>query len=1299
MTRTILLIVIMAVLSLLMVWGFTPLVDANREQGGAAAERGAKEAEAEGDDPDLPARLQITGLDKETYLRLRSEHIARLRGIEPDRPFDPRARAKAIAEMEKQTAQAAEAAKNSVKTEAITPAWLEMGPRPVPNGQTQQSFTPPSFPTAPVTGRATVVVVDPTSKGQKVYLGTAQGGVWRSLDGGNTWAPIFDTAQSLAIGALALAPSNPHTLYVGTGEPNQSGDSFFGVGLYRVDNVDSTTSATPLTLVGPINPTFTFTNTAGARVTTNVFTGRAISKILVHPTDPATIFVSTATGIGGISGTTLSNLVPPLGLRGIYRSTNATADAASVTFQKLTVTTDASLDAPGTGNDSIFDMVFDPSDSTNNTLLATVAGRTKGNTSGVFRSINALSAAPTFTQTLPLPAGIRIQLAINVTVIDFPAVRVTVYAATSEPSSCPAGGGGKVRKSIDGGVTWPATPATTVTGGIIASAEGFCGGQCVYDTPIAVDPNNANVVYLGGNAEGGTVPPNPCPDAMKQAQDGVTFVRDDMNLHADNHYIFFDTGTTPSTVWEANDGGVWKRQNAATGAPPPGTAWSDQNISPLGTIQFQSVAVHPTNRNFVIGGTQDNGTEAQQTTVGNWLSAESGDGGFALIDQSATDTDLNLKAMYHTFFNSSGLLIGFDRTFFGHCLPFTDPANKDSWEFRGFGNGTDPAPSCDGTPFAQSNGIDGNDNVNFYAPMALGPSTAPDTQTPAPHDSLYFGTDRLYRAADRGDTMLVVSQAPLVITATICPTTPCPPNPTHTIGVPISSIGIAPQNDNIRIVGLNDGHVFATITGSSTLTDISPALPANPNGSTLKYVSRAVIDPKDSNTAYITLSYYAPAGQGIFKTTNLNNTGVGTVPWTAAASGIPSIPINAFAIDPTNSNDLFAGTDIGVFNSQDGGTTWRPYGTGLPRVAVFDLAIQPTSGFLRAATHGRGMWEIPVLAPTAAAPGVSGRVTDDGGDPLAGVAMILSGGSKLATTVTDSRGFYSFVDVKAGDFYVVTPLLANYTFSPANRSFSLNAEVTDAAFTGSPDAVVTLNAVDTTEFFVRQQYLDFLGREPDQAGFTYWSDQLRACDNDEGCLTGRRAAVSAAFFTADEFQDTGSFIYLFYRSAFGRRPTFSEFMPDRMKVVGGVNLEADKHAFAGEFVGRAGFKAVYPDSMSTTDFVNKLLDSAGLPANAPERQTYVNAMAGGATRAQVLRALSENAALRQREYNAAFVLMEYFGYLRRDPDEGGYQFWLNVLNNGDPNNYRGMVCAFITSREYQRRFSPVITRSNADCGR
>ena len=202
--------------------------------------------------------------------------------------------------------------------------------------------------------------------------------------------------------------------------------------------------------------------------------------------------------------------------------------------------------------------------------------------------------------------------------------------------------------------------------------------------------------------------------------------------------------------------------------------------------------------------------------------------------------------MYHTFFNQTNNFIGFDRTNLGACAL----AVKDSWEFRGGGFSNDPTPSCDGTAFTLSNGINAADTVLFYAPMALGPGGSGNPNT------LYFGTNKLYRSIDRGDTMTIVSQNPLIA------------------GVAVSAIGISPSDDNVRIVGMRNGNVFATTTGSSTLTNTAFPFPTNATASTTnRHIGRAVIDPANSNTAYVTLSYYtnpATAGQ-IWRTTNLNS--------------------------------------------------------------------------------------------------------------------------------------------------------------------------------------------------------------------------------------------------------------------------------------------------------------------------------------------------------------------------------------------------------------------------------------------
>jgi hypothetical protein len=241
------------------------------------------------------------------------------------------------------------------------------------------------------------------------------------------------------------------------------------------------------------------------------------------------------------------------------------------------------------------------------------------------------------------------------------------------------------------------------------------------------------------------------------------------------------------------------------------------------------------------------------------------------------------------------------------------------------------------------------------------------------------------------------------------------------------------------------------------------------------------------------------------------------------------------------------------------------------------------------------------------------------------------------------------------------------------------------------------NQINDAQFFVRQHYLDFLNRNPDSGGLNYWTGQITQCANSDSCIKTQRITVSAAFFIEQEFQDTGSYVYRFYKASYGRRPTNAEFVADRAMVIGGSDLEAKKQAFANDWVSRAAFQQVYPLTMTNEQFVNKLFDTAALTPFTSERQQLIADMNGGKTRARAVRDVIEIAEFKTREYNASFVLMQYFGYLRRNPDQAGYDFWLNTLNNRAPNNYRGMVCAFITSREYQERFGPQLRRTNADC--
>ncbi len=338
--------------------------------------------------------------------------------------------------------------------------------------------------------------------------------------------------------------------------------------------------------------------------------------------------------------------------------------------------------------------------------------------------------------------------------------------------------------------------------------------------------------------------------------------------------------------------------------------------------------------------------------------------------------------------------------------------------------------------------------------------------------------------------------------------------------------------------------------------------------------------------------------------------------------------------------------------------------------------------------------------PTASAATISGVVTTADGAPLGGVTMQLSG-SANGRTITNANGFYSF-EVEPGGFYIVGATRGNYTFAPAQRSISPIGNTTEAVFTATENPA-TVNPLDEDMFFVREHYLNFLGREPDAGGLAYWEDQLARCGADLVCLRRQRVGVSAAFFIESEFQRTGSFIYRLYSAGLGRRLSYAEFSADRQQVVGGANLDAARNAFADRFVEREEFQQRYLDGTTAEAFADSLLatisNSSGIDLSS-ERSALIDKYRTGTSmndsRSLVLREVIERAAFQRAVYNQSFVIMQYFGYLRRNPDEGGYRFWLKVLD-GEPANYRGMVCSFLTSTEYQRRFAPVVTHSNGEC--
>ncbi|HEX4950053.1 MAG TPA: BACON domain-containing carbohydrate-binding protein [Blastocatellia bacterium] len=712
-----------------------------------------------------------------------------------------------------------------------------------------------------VGGRTRALLIHPTTPNVMYAAGVA-GGVWKTTNAGALWQPMTDLMANIAVSCLAFDPSNPNVIYAGTGEGFFNTSAVRGAGIFKT--ADGGNTWQQLTATGTSD--FYYVN-----------------DIVVSRLNPLQMYAGTRTGV--------------------WRSLDGGA-----TWSKVLNYTDGCLDLV-MRTDQTTDYVF------------AACGSFGGGE--IFRNTDA-GGTGTWTSVHKEAGMGRTSLALA------PSNQSVVYAlSASTLSGTFRDGLYAVFRSINNGDagTWtaqvrnnnPLKLNTILLTNPLISFRSECGlganafaNQGWYDNVIAVDPLDANRVWVGGidlfrSDDGGQ---NwgiasywwPEPSVPQYA-------------HADQHVIAFHpqyNGTTNKQMFVGNDGGIFRTDDArafvVAGVAAPcnpsasGVRWTSLNNN-YGVTQFYHGAVFPDGKSY-FGGTQDNGTLLGTDASGTngWREIWGGDGGYVAIDP--TDPNVLYASTPGGRFRKS---TNGGETFGSAVLGITD---------------TRPL---------------------FIAPLAIDPSNP---------SQLWTAGEKLWRSENGAASWIEAGN----------------------LGQQqASSLAVSPQDSNYLLVGTTSGYAYLSRTAS--LSTSSSSYPPPRSG----FVSGVAFDPTNKEVFYAVYSTFG--GSHVYRLTNLGQT------WAAldgqGAGRLPDIPVNCIAIDPNNSSRLFVGTDLGIFASTDGGTTWAVENTGFANVAVESLVFNTVNGVtsLYAFTHGRGVWRVALgnNSCSYALSGTTQRVFDSGG--------------------------------------------------------------------------------------------------------------------------------------------------------------------------------------------------------------------------------------------------------------------------------------------------------------------------------
>lgn len=772
-----------------------------------------------------------------------------------------------------------------------------------------------------VAGRITAIGVDPSNT-KILYAGAALGGVWKSIDGGAAWKPLTDAQPSLAVGSIAVDPTAPQTVWVGTGDGDPYSDSA-GQGLLRSTDGGAT-----------------WTRPAGAK-----FAGVSISRIVLD-TKAGDVYVGV--DFGGVgAGDTCTNTDATAAGQGLHRSSDG-----GKTWTLLLA-------------GSIIDVEVDTTVSPRR-----VYAYDYGN--GVHRSVDG---GGSWLGTTGLPAKEdRYELAI----------------APSMPSVVYAGGGvkgqGVLYVSTDFGATFAPVPG----------APDYCTAQCYFDDAVAVAPDDPGTVYLGGASCSvwkvtGALGASPVSSAVSLPNGDCGAMN--MNwpsgyVHSDAHVMAFDP-SAPQTLYVGTDGGLARTKDG-------GGTWERLNTG-VSTIELYAVCADPTHADVLFGGAQDNGPMMRTSSSLVWQGIATGDGTGCAIDPVDPKRVL-VSIQYGTTFLS---VDHFQQDF--HVVFDTQQ------------------PNCQGLAGC-------GDRASFVPPLLAHPSKK---------GTFYLGTYRLWRSTKGGidGSWKAISGD---LTAGLH-SAPCVPAGSGMEDDYLSAIGPSASDPAHIYAGSASGKLQVTVDDGKTWQSLGDGVLPQ------RYLTGIAVDPLDPKTVAVSYSGFAASTPGtpghVFRSTDGGQT------WKHGDLGM-DLPVNQILAHPTLPGVLYAGMDLGVLASSDGGATWVPLGVGLPNAPVLSLSYRAGTTSLVAGTHGRSAWEIAFTPSLVVSPATLSFPVTLGHAPATEVLTVANG---------DAFGSVLPVTVAAGAPWLSVTPTSGQAGGAAAVTVTVSVDVTGKGV-GTYDSAVTVTA-------------------------------------------------------------------------------------------------------------------------------------------------------------------------------------------------------------------------------------------------